>query len=214
MCPLCFVYQTCMSDSNNGSLPTTRYSSCNNNVQHTNTGLSRDHSQTIVVLCMAFSLPILFGFFPYHIQPYCIQCKHYSQAYRQGVPPFRLKFLNNSMQQNESLSSRQSPTDFRLLATHQPSMMQVCTIINLKRFRLYVVCPLARTFFTCTPLSMSLATGLIQYGIDQLEYNAHGENIVLYYVYWYVWTCYMAQFIMKIVLTLNFGSGAINCSYF
>ena len=52
---------------------------------------------------------------------------------------------------------------------------------------------------------VAFSANVIQYGIDQLEYNAHGENVVLY-VYWYVWTCYMAQFIMKVVITI-FGSG-------
>ena len=38
---------------------------------------------------------------------------------------------------------------------------------------------------------IAFSANVIQYGIDQLEYNARGENVVLY-IYWYVWTCYMA----------------------
>ena len=53
---------------------------------------------------------------------------------------------------------------------------------------------------------IAFSANVIQYGIDQLEYNARGENVVLY-IYWYVWTCYMAQFIVKIMITL-FGAAA------
>ena len=81
----------------------------------------------------------------------------------QGVhvhPPFRLKFLNYSMQRNKTLCLQDSHQLH--LSRWPPSMMQVFTnIINLKHIRLYVLCPLACTFFTCTPLSMSLATGLM-----------------------------------------------------
>ena len=45
---------------------------------------------------------------------------------------------------------------------------------------------------------VAFSANVIQYGIDQLDYNEHGENFVQY-VYWYVWTCYLAEFIIKIV---------------
>ena len=51
---------------------------------------------------------------------------------------------------------------------------------------------------------VAFSANVIQYGIDQLEYDARGENFVLY-IYWYVWTCYMGEFIMKIVITF-FGA--------
>ena len=52
---------------------------------------------------------------------------------------------------------------------------------------------------------VAFSANVIQYGIDQLEYDARGENFVQY-VHWYVWTCYMAEFIIKIMITI-FGSG-------
>ena len=53
---------------------------------------------------------------------------------------------------------------------------------------------------------VAFSANAIQYGIDQLEYDARSETIVLY-IYWYVWTCYIAEFIMKIVITF-FGMGS------
>jgi peptide/histidine transporter 3/4 len=48
---------------------------------------------------------------------------------------------------------------------------------------------------------IAFSANVIQYGIDQLEYDDRGGNFVQY-VYWYVWTCYMGRFIMNIVITV------------
>ena len=48
---------------------------------------------------------------------------------------------------------------------------------------------------------IAFSANVIQYGTDQLEYDARSENIILY-IYWYVWTCYVAKFIIRIMITL------------
>jgi peptide/histidine transporter 3/4 len=48
---------------------------------------------------------------------------------------------------------------------------------------------------------IAFSANVIQYGIDQLEYDDRGGNFVQY-IYWYVWTCYMGQFIINIVITV------------
>jgi peptide/histidine transporter 3/4 len=61
---------------------------------------------------------------------------------------------------------------------------------------------------------IAFSANVIQYGIDQLEYNDRGRNFVQY-VYWYVWTYYMGQFIIKIVITFSgVYSYLINASIF
>ena len=60
--------------------------------------------------------------------------------------------------------------------------------------------PLLFGFFLILFSLIAFSANVIQYGIDQLEHETHGENFVLY-VYWYVWTCYMAEFIMRITIT-------------
>ena len=48
---------------------------------------------------------------------------------------------------------------------------------------------------------IAFSANVIQYGIDQLEYDDRGRNFVQY-VYWYVWTCYMGQLIIGIVINI------------
>ena len=48
---------------------------------------------------------------------------------------------------------------------------------------------------------VAFSANVIPSGIDQLDYTEHGENFIQY-VYWYVWTCYLAEFIIKIVYTI------------
>jgi hypothetical protein len=51
---------------------------------------------------------------------------------------------------------------------------------------------------------IAFSANVIQYGIDQLEYDDCDGNFVQY-VYWYVWTCYMDQlFIINIVNSYHF----------
>ena len=57
---------------------------------------------------------------------------------------------------------------------------------------------------------IAFSANVIQYGIDQLEYDDRGGNFVQY-IYWYVWTCYMGQLIVGIVITIFgiFGSSYV-----
>ena len=62
---------------------------------------------------------------------------------------------------------------------------------------------------------IAFSANVIQYGIDQLEYDNRGGNFIQY-VYWYVWTCYMGQLIINIVITVFgiFGSYLANSGIF
>ena len=85
------------------------------------------------------------------------------------------------------------------------------TLGSVKIISIVVLClafglPIIFGLFVIIFSLIAFSANVIQYGIDQLEYNARGENVVLY-IYWYVWTCYMAQFIVKIVISL-FGAAA------
>ena len=42
---------------------------------------------------------------------------------------------------------------------------------------------------------------VIQHGVDQVAYDTQGEDFTLY-ICWYIWTCYLAKFIVKIPFTV------------
>jgi peptide/histidine transporter 3/4 len=61
--------------------------------------------------------------------------------------------------------------------------------------------PILFGFILITLSLIAFSANVIQYGIDQLEYDDRGGNFIQY-VYWYVWTCYMGQFIINIVTSV------------
>ena len=48
---------------------------------------------------------------------------------------------------------------------------------------------------------VAFSASVIQYGVDQLVHDVHSEDITLY-ICWYVWTVYLAEFMIEILYTL------------
>ena len=82
--------------------------------------------------------------------------------------------------------------------TYPLSTGQKVTIIAIS---LVFGIPIILGFLLASCSLVAISANVIQYGIDQLMHDFHSEDIGLY-ICWYVWTTYLAEFIVNIPHTL------------